>query len=113
VTFGNFTCDLPANPSDLTFELAQPGFLCVLLNDRDERGFREVQILSRDPVFLHLLRHQMANGDLALLFFRVTREPDHFHPIAQRRLDRVENICGRHEDHVRQIKRDAEIVIAK
>ena len=66
-----------------------------------------------DPVFFHLLRDQVANGDFAFLFFCVTREPDHFHAIAQCRLDRVENICGRHEDHVRQIERDAEIVIAK
>src|SRR6185503_12615119 len=55
----------------------------------------------------------MAKSDLQLLLFGVAGEADYFHPIPESGLHRVENVCGSHENHVRQIKRDPEIVVAK
>ena len=55
----------------------------------------------------------MPARNLQLLFFRVTSQTDHFHPIAQSRLYGVKNIRRSHEDDIRQIESDAEIIIAK
>src|SRR5574341_2179866 len=85
----------------------------VALNNRGHRRARNVYVLRRDAGLLHLLRQEMSPRKLELLFFRVTREPNHFHAIAQRRLDRIEDVRGRHENHVREIESDVQIVVTK
>ncbi len=113
VTFGDLARHFAADAADFALELAQARFLRVLLNDRGKRGPRDVQIFRCDPVFVHLFRNQVTNGNLTLLFLGVTGQTNHFHAIAKRRLNRVEYVCGGHEDHVRQIESHAEIVVAE
>src|SRR5258707_4443958 len=113
LTFTNPPRDLAADGSDFAFKLAQSRLLRVSLNYRGQRGGRDVHVTRRDAIFFHLFWQQMPEGDLQLFLFRVTSQADHFHAIAQSRLDGVENIRRRHEDDIRQIKSDAEIIIAK
>ena len=78
-----------------------------------KRSLGNMQIFGGDAVFFHLFRQQMSHRNLAFFFLRIAGETNHFHAIAQRRLNRVQHVCRRHEDHVRQIKRYAEIVVAE
>ena len=89
------------------------GQIHVALNHRQQRRSRNVEVARRDAVFFHLFWKQVPPGNLEFFFFRISGQPDHFHAISQSRLDRVENVGGRHENDVRQIERDAQIVIAK
>ena len=107
------TGDFATDGCDFSFQLTQSGFLCVALNHRQQRRSRNVEVARRDAVFFHLFWEQVPPGNLEFFFFRISGQPDHFHAISQSRLDRVENVGGRHENDVRQIERDAQIVIAK
>ena len=51
--------------------------------------------------------------DLQLLFLGVAGDLEHFHAVAQRRRNRVEHVGGRDEQHLRQIERHVEVVIAE
>ena len=111
--FGNAPRHLAADRADLALQLAQPGFLRVLLNDRGERRLRNMHVARSDAVLFHLFRQQVAARNLALLFFRITGQTNHFHPVAQCGLNRVQHVGRRHEHHVREIESDAQIVIAE
>src|SRR5438128_7988145 len=113
VPFGYAPRNLATDPSDLSLQLPQPGFLCVLLDDDRDCRSREVQIAWSYPIFFHLLGEQVAPGNFTLLFFSVTRKADHFHPVAKRRLNRVQHVCRCHEYDLRQVERNTEIVIAE
>ena len=65
------------------------------------------------PFSLDLLRHQVAARDLELLVLGVAGEPDHLHAIEERRLDRLEQVGGGDEHHLREVVGDAEVVIAE
>ena len=55
----------------------------------------------------------MLPGDGELLLIGVAGEANHFHPIEERRLNRVEDVRRDDEHHIRQVIGDAEIVIAE
>ena len=44
---------------------------------------------------------------------RVARQLDHLHAVAQRRRDRVEHVRGGDEEHLRQVERHLEVVVAE
>ena len=56
---------------------------------------------------------EVALGDLQLLELGVARERDDLHAIAQRRRDRVERVGGADEEHLREVERQVEVVIAE
>ena len=60
-----------------------------------------------------LLGDQVLDRDLELLFLGIAGQLEHFHAIAQRRRNRIEHVRGRQEQHLRQIERHVEVVIAE
>ena len=70
----------------------------------------EDQLLGLEAVRLHLLRDQVALGDLHLFVLGVAFEPDDLHPIHQR-LRHVERVRRGDEHHVRQIVIEFEIMV--
>src|ERR671927_975537 len=81
--------------------------------DRGERLLRDVHVLRRDAVLLYLLRQEVSARYLKLLFLGVARESDDLHAVAKGRLHRVEYVRRRHEHRVREVERDAEVVVAE
>ena len=67
----------------------------------------------RQAVVLDLLVDQVIGGDLQLLFLGVAGDLEHFHAVAQRRRNRIEHVGRGDEQHLRQIERHVEIVIAE
>src|SRR5437867_7060685 len=51
--------------------------------------------------------------DAQLLFFRVSRDFDDFHPVLEGREDRIDEVRGGDEHHLGQVKRHPQIVIAE
>ena len=70
-------------------------------------------VLRRQPVVLHLLVDQVIGRDLQLLFLGVAGELEHFHAVAQRRRNRIEHVRRGDEQHLGQIERHVEVVIAE
>ena len=60
-----------------------------------------------------LLRQQVALRDPELLVLGVARELDHVHPVEQRPGDRVERVRGADEEHLREVERQVEVVVAE
>ena len=60
-----------------------------------------------------LLGDQVGLRDPDLLFLRVSRQRDDFHPIAQRGGHRVDDVRGGDEQHAREVEGDVEIVVAE
>src|SRR5688572_4226191 len=104
---------LATNSSNLSFQLPQSGFLSVLLHNGSQRCFRNMNVARCYAVFFHLFGQQMTQSNLKLFFLRVARETDNLHAVTQGRLNRVEHVSRRHEDHVRQIESYTEVVVSK
>ena len=70
-------------------------------------------LLRLEPVRLELLREQVALRDLELLVLGVARELDHVHAVEQRPRDRVQLVRGADEQHLREVEREVEVVVAE
>src|SRR5882724_3698677 len=55
----------------------------------------------------------MSESYLTLLFFCVTGETNNFHAVTKSGLNSVQYVSRRHEDDVRKIKRDTQVVVAE
>ena len=104
---------LPADGRDLPLELAHARLARVLADDRAQPLVGERELLALEPVRLQLLRDEVLLGDAELLFLGVAGELDHVHPVEQRRRDRVELVRGADEEHLREVERKVEVVVAE
>ena len=62
---------------------------------------------------LELLRNEVLARDPELLLFRVAGELDDVHPVEQRSRNRLELVRGADEQHLREVERKVEIVVAE
>src|SRR5205823_4699905 len=74
---------LPADPPDLSLQVAEPRLARVAADDPRQRLVLEAQVVGREPVLAQLLRDQVAAGDLELLLLGVAGELDDLHAIAE------------------------------
>ena len=94
-------------------EVAHARLARVLADDRAQRASRDRELLLRQAVRLELLRDEVALRDLELLVLGVAGELDHLHAVEQRRRDRVERVRGADEQHLREVERQVEVVVAE
>ena len=113
VAFGATPRRFAAQGADFAFEVAHAGLTGVSPNHLTQRIRRELHVIRRETVVLDLLLDQVVGGDLQLLFFGVAGDFEHFHPIPQCSRHRIEDVGGRDEQHLGQIERDVEVVIAE
>ena len=64
-------------------------------------------------MFAQLPRHQELLCDMHLLVFGVTGEPDDLHPIAEWRNNRVDDVAGGDEQHLRQVVGHFQVVVGE
>ena len=110
---GDAARDLAADATYLALQLTQARLLRVLVYDCAQSLLRDVNVLRRDAVLLYLLRQKMSARDLQLLLFGVACEADDLHSVAKGWLHGVEYVGRRHEHRVREVERDAEVVVAE
>ena len=77
----NGTRDLSANRGNLSFQITNAGFPCVVADDGPDTFVSESQLLRFQPIGLHLLPDQEAARNLDFLVFGVAGQPQHFHTI--------------------------------
>ncbi len=68
-------------------------------------------VLLAQAGLLALLLHQVLLGDLELFMLGVALQAQDFHAVLQRRRDGVQYVCGRDEQHLREVVVDVEVVI--
>ena len=73
----------------------------------------KVTCLLGEAVVLHLLGHQVIARDRELLLLGVAGQLEHFHAVAQRPGNRVEHVGGGDEQHLGQVERHVQVVIAE
>ena len=66
-----------------------------------------------DAVLLDLPRDQVLERDVYLFFFGVALQLDDLHAVAQRLGNRIEQVRRGDEQHLRQIERHVEVVVAE
>lgn len=86
--------DLP----NLAFKAAHTGLPRVAANDGDESLIVDLDLIGLQPVGSDLPADKLAASDLELLAFRIARQADDLHSVAQRAQNRIEHIGGGNED---------------
>src|SRR4051794_3278639 len=104
---------LAAGRADLALQVAHARLARVAVDEHVERVVGERDLRTADAVALHLARHEVALGDLALLLVRVARQLDHLHAVAQRGRHRVELVGGGDEEDVREVEGQVQVVVAE
>ena len=103
----------PADRPDLALEVAHAGLARVSADHAAERGVGKRELFAGEAVVRDLLLDEVLAGNLQLLFFGVPGELEHLHAVAQGRRHRIEHVRGRDEQHLRQVERHVEVVIAE
>ncbi len=97
----------------LTLERTHAGFARVVLDDLLDRLVGDLELLRREAVLFELLRDQVLPRDRELLVPRVAGDLEDLHAVAEGRRDRIGDVGGRDEHHVREVVRDLEVVIGE
>ncbi len=99
---------------DFAFEIPDAGLARVAVDNFAQAVVGELDLLAHfQSMFGRLLRHQVFVRDMDLLDLRVTGQLDDLHTIAQRLRNRIDHVCRGDEQHLRQIERHVEVVIAE
>ena len=110
---GDLARQLAADGADLLLQLAHPGLAGVVPSDQRNRLGREVDHLGFEAVLLDLARDEVLLGDRDLFLLGVAGQLDDLHAVQQRAGDGVELVGGADEEHLRQVERLVEIVVAE
>src|SRR5581483_5130823 len=105
--------NLAADAADLALEVAHAGLMGVLADQMAQRPGGEPQLPRLQTVLFQLLGHQELPADVQLLLFDVARQLDNLHAVAQRGDDRVEDVGGGDEQHLREVVVDLQVVIGE
>ncbi len=105
--------DPPEHAADLPLQVAAAGLPRVAADDRPERAVGDRCVLGGEAVGGELPADQVALGDLQLFILGVARQLDHFHAVAQRPRDVVEHVGRGNEEHLREIERHRQVVVAE
>src|SRR5437773_2284000 len=101
----------PSCPVSISFP--DPGFPRVIANDHRQRLVADLALLGLETRRGKLTRDEVATRDLQFFLRRVAWQLDHFHAVAQRPGNGVENVGRTDEHHARQIEGHGEVVIAE
>ncbi len=72
-----------------------------------------MDVFRLQSVCLHLFRNEKFLGDLGLLRFGITGNPDDLHPVLKGRRNGIEGICSGDEENLGKIVVHIQIVIIK
>ena len=111
--FGDAHRDVAKCLADFALEVAHPGFPRVIANDHRQRLVADLALLGLETRRRKLTRDEVATRDLQFFLRRVAGQLDHFHAVAQRPGNGVENVGRTDEHHARQIEGHGEVVIAE
>ena len=103
----------PQQRPDAPLQPAHPGLARVLGDDHLERWVGDVHVARRHARGLQLAGDQVLPRDVDLVIVGVARQRDDLHAVQQRPRDGVEHVGGADEQHLRQVEREVEVVVAE
>ena len=109
----NLARRLACQRGDLPLQLSHSGFARVVVDQALECPVGQSHQLRLEAMLIQLARHQITLGDLEFFRGRITGQFDHFKPVAQRGMDRVEPVGGRDEEDMRQVEGHVEVVVGE
>ncbi len=104
---------LTADCADRLLQLAYSGLARVVANDIAHRFLGNLDLLRGNSVLLDLARNQVPLGDVHLLLFAVALQRNQFHPVQQRRRNRVKHVRRANEQYLAEIERHVEVVVTE
>ena len=87
--------------------------MCVALNHGADRVVTDLGLVFQKTVPLELTGPKVALGDLELVLVGIARKLDDLHAGEECGRDRVEDVCRRDEEELREIERNVQIVVAE
>src|SRR5438067_1611981 len=91
-----------ADTSAVASVMPADGLACVPLDDRLDRFVGDADVFLAEAGAVDRLRREEPPGDLDLLDLGVAGELQHFHPVAQRLGNRVQDVRRADEHHARE-----------
>ena len=101
----------PADVPDLTLQLPDSGFLCIVAGHLPQRVPAYGQLIRRKAVPLQLLWYQMLDGNMHLLILRIAADFNDFHPVQKRTRDGLKRVCRGDKKHFGQVHRNFQIMV--
>src|SRR5581483_4405409 len=92
LAFGDASCLLAANGSDVAFQVTDTGFARVVTNDVPNAFFGKLDLLDRNAVLFDLSRDEVLEGNMHLLFLGVSLQLDDLHAVPQRFRHRIQHV---------------------
>ncbi len=102
---------LAAQVAELALQVAHPGLARVIADDLHNRIVLERHVLLAQARLLALLLHQVLPRNLQLLLLGVPLQPQDLHAVLQRSGNRMQHVCRRHKQHLRQVVVHIQVVI--
>src|SRR5690554_541899 len=93
---------LTADLGNLPLQAAHTGFPGVVADQVAQGLFRQLELVLTQAISLDLLGQQVTQGNVDLLVFGVTRNPDDLHTVQQRRRN-IHGVGGTHEHHIGKV----------
>ena len=112
-SFGDFARDFAADRGKLPFEIAQTGFFGVLGDNAQHGVVGDFQAFERDAVIVKLAGNEILARDLEFFLVGVARKLNYFHAVRQGGRNRIEQIGRANKQHVGEIERQIQIMIAE
>jgi hypothetical protein len=113
IALGDAHRGIPAKSPDLALEVSHAGFTRIVANNGEQDVVYDLALFLGQSGRFPLALDQIALGDRQLLILDVARHLDDLHAVAHGVWNIVEHIGGADEHHLRQIKGDSEVVVAK
>ena len=101
---------LARQPRDLALERADARLARVIADQVAQAVLGQLELALSQSVRLDLLADQVPLGDLDLLVFGVTLQPDDLHAVEQR-LRQVQRVGRAHEHHVAEVDVELEVMV--
>src|SRR5690554_4052937 len=96
------THHLTADLGNLPLQATHTGFPGVVADQVAQGLFRQLELVLTQAISLDLLGQQVTQGNVDLLVFGVTRNPDDLHTVQQRRRN-IHGVGGTHEHHIGKV----------
>src|SRR6266540_315880 len=105
--------DLAEQPAELALEVSDARLARVVANDRPQGVGGQLHLAGPQARLLRPTAEQVVAGDRDLLLLGVAVQPDDLHTVQQWLRDRLDDVGGGDEQHVRQVQLDLEVVVAE
>src|SRR6266702_3266507 len=105
--------DLAEQPAELALEVSDARLARVVANDRPQGVGGQLHLAGPQARLLRPSAEQVVAGDRDLLLLGVAVQPDDLHTVQQWLRDRLDDVGGGDEQHVRQVQLDLEVVVAE